>query len=105
MVWLFAIVAVLMLGGVAVVAAGRGGEMAPTYDDRPDVLLPSDRALSAADLRAVRFTVGVRGYRASEVDALLARLADEMSRTSPAPVPTDGPEGRDQDAAPPADHS
>ena len=43
-----------------------------------DVLVPTDRPLTGADLRRVRFTVGLRGYRAAEVDALLARLADEL---------------------------
>ena len=35
MMWFFAILIVLALGGVAVVAAGRGQPMAPAYDDRP----------------------------------------------------------------------
>jgi DivIVA domain-containing protein len=76
--WLFAIVVVLVLGGVAVVAAGRGEPMSPAYDDRPDALVPAGRPLTGADLRAVRFSVALRGYRMSEVDALLARLAAEL---------------------------
>lgn len=76
--WLFAIVVVVVLGGVAVVAAGRGEPMARAYDDRPDALVPADRALRAADLRQVRFSVALRGYRMSEVDALLSRLAAEL---------------------------
>jgi DivIVA domain-containing protein len=76
--WLFAIVVVVVLGGVAVVAAGRGEPMAPAYDDRPDALVPADRSLTAADLRKVRFSVALRGYRMSEVDALIARLAAEL---------------------------
>lgn len=78
MMWLFAILIVLAMGGVAMVAAGRGGSMAPAYDDRPDLALPTDRALAASDLRTVRFPLAVRGYRMSDVDALLARLATEL---------------------------
>ena len=76
--WLFAIVVVVVLGAVAVVAAGRGEPMARAYDDRPDALVPADRSLTAADLRKVRFSVALRGYRMSEVDALLTRLAAEL---------------------------
>ena len=50
MMWLFAILIVLAMGGVAVVASGRGGSMAPAYDDRPDLDLPTDRPLAARDL-------------------------------------------------------
>ena len=77
MMWFFAILVVLLLGAIAVVAAGKGAPLAPEYDDRPDALVPADRPLTAEDLRRVRFSVAFRGYRMSEVDALLARLADE----------------------------
>lgn len=78
MMWLFAILIVLAMGAVAMVASGRGGSMAPAYDDRPDLALPTDRRLAAPDLRGVRFPLAVRGYRMSDVDALLARLATEL---------------------------
>lgn len=81
MMWVFAIVVVIVLGGVAVVAAGRGEPMAPAYDDRPDALVPANRRLTGADLRKVRFSVALRGYRMSEVDALLARLGAELEDT------------------------
>lgn len=77
MMWVFAIAIVLVLGGVAVVAAGRGVPMARAYDDRPDVTVPAEGPVSAEDLRRVRFTLAFRGYRMSEVDALLDRLARE----------------------------
>jgi DivIVA domain-containing protein len=79
MTWFVAILAVVVIGAVAVVAAGRGGTMAETFDDRPDARVPADRPLTASDLRAVRFSTALRGYRMSEVDALLDRLAAEMS--------------------------
>ena len=79
MTWFFAILVVAVIGGVAVVAAGRGGAMAETFDDRPDARVPADRPLTAEDLRGMRFSTALRGYRMSEVDALLDRLAAEMT--------------------------
>lgn len=90
MTWLFAALVVLAMGGVAMVAAGRGGSMPPAHDDRPDLAVPADRLLSAADLRSVRFPLALRGYRMSEVDELLARLADELEERR---HPGDGPSG------------
>ena len=78
MMWFFAILAVLALGGIALVASGYGSPLARVYDDRPDVTLPADRELSGDDLRRVRFGMVLRGYRMSEVDALLDRLAGEL---------------------------
>jgi DivIVA domain-containing protein len=83
MMWFFAVLVVLALGGVAVVASGVGAPLAPAYDDRPDALVPTDRPLTGADLRSIRFTTAVRGYRASEVDALLDRLATQLDGSPP----------------------
>ena len=41
MMWFFAILVVLALGGVALLAAGRGAPMAEVYDDRPDSSVPA----------------------------------------------------------------
>jgi len=96
MTWVFAILLVLALGGVAAVAAGRGTPLAPAGPDRPEVALPGDRPLGAADLRGVRFSLGFRGYRMDEVDALLDRLATEMETREPGgsagPGPADPPD-------------
>ena len=89
MTWFFAFLIVALMGAVAVVAAGRGGSMAETFDDRPDSRVQADGPLTAADLRRVRFSTAFRGYRMSEVDALLDRLAAEMA---PGPTAT-GPTG------------
>jgi DivIVA domain-containing protein len=75
MTWFFAVVVVVLMGGVAVVAVGRGGSMAETFDDRPDATIPAEGPMTGQDLRAVRFSTAFRGYRMSEVDALLERLA------------------------------
>ena len=77
MVWFFAILLVLALGGIAVVASGRGTPMSDAWDDRPDAEVPAEGSLGADDLRRVRFSLAFRGYRMSEVDALLDRLARE----------------------------
>ena len=76
--WFFAILIVLALGGVAVVAAGRGAPLAEVYDDRPDAEVPATGPIRASDLRQVQFSLAFRGYRMSEVDALLDRLATEL---------------------------
>ena len=76
--WLFAVVIVAVLGAVAVVANGRGGSLAPVFDDRPDARVQAVGPLAAEDLRGVRFSTALRGYRMSEVDALLDRLAAEL---------------------------
>lgn len=82
MMWFFAILVVLALGGVAVVASGYGSPMVRVHPDRPDVKVPSGR-LSGADLRRVRFSTAVRGYRMDEVDALLSRLAAQLEQADP----------------------
>ncbi len=87
MMWFFAILIVLAMGGVAMLAAGRGAPLAEVYDDRPDASVPATGPLGADDLRRVRFSLAFRGYRMSEVDALLDRLASEREQTST-------PEGR-----------
>ncbi len=82
MTWFFAVLVVLLIGAVAVVASGRGGALAEAYDDRPDSRVQAEGPLSAADLRGVRFSTAFRGYRMSEVDALLDRLAAELEATT-----------------------
>ena len=78
MTWIMVLVIVLVAGAIAVIAAGAGGSMATEYDDRPDAVVPAEGPLSAADLKRIRFSTAVRGYRASEVDALLDRLAAQL---------------------------
>jgi DivIVA domain-containing protein len=102
--WFFAILVVLALGGIALVAAGRGAPLAEVYDDRPDATVPGDGPLRAEDLRRVRFSLALRGYRMSEVDALLDRLAGQLEHAvEPAVEPAGDPAGepeRGGDAAP-----
>jgi DivIVA domain-containing protein len=102
MMWVFAVLIVLAMGGIALLAAGRGEPMKPAYDDRPDALVPIDRTITPDDLRRVRFSLAFRGYRMSEVDALLARLALEQElRAAPPPAdqaPDDARDDAEDDA-------
>lgn len=95
MMWFFAILIVLAMGGIAVVAAGRGTPMQPAYDDRPDSLVPAQGDLVGEDLRRVRFPLAFRGYRMAEVDTLLDRVAAQLEAGAK-------PEGRGPGAATPA---
>ncbi|MBA2446193.1 MAG: DivIVA domain-containing protein [Nocardioidaceae bacterium] len=81
MTWVWIVVIVLVIGGLSVVLVGRGESMAEVYDDRPDSTIPTGRPLTADDVRDVRFSTALRGYRMDEVDALLSRLqADLLAR-------------------------
>jgi DivIVA domain-containing protein len=86
MMWFFAILIVLALGGVAAVAAGRGEPLSEAYADLPDALVPAEGPLTSRDLRSVRFSLTFRGYRMSEVDALLDRLAVQLEPVVAEPV-------------------
>lgn len=68
----------LVLFVAAVVATREGPVMAPAPQDLPDLALP-DEPLRPADLERVRFSMAPRGYRMSEVDAVLDRLAAELA--------------------------
>lgn len=106
MMWVFAILVVLAIGSIAVVAAGRGTPLQEEYDDRPDAFVPApDTLLGPGDLKTVRFSLAVRGYRMAEVDELLSRLARQLEEAAGEPAPRalpapaassgDGPEARE----------
>ena len=74
-----ALLGVLLVLFVAAVLATRDGPgMAPAPQDLPDLALP-EGPLGAQDVAAVRFSTAPRGYRMSEVDAVLDRLAAELA--------------------------
>jgi DivIVA domain-containing protein len=80
MEWLIAVVAVAALGVAAMAAAGGMGQMSrdPVYDVyRQD--LPTGGALTAEELKNIRFGVALRGYAMAQVDDLLDRLALEIA--------------------------
>jgi DivIVA domain-containing protein len=68
----------LVLFAAAVVATRDGGGLADAPQDLPDLALP-DGPLRADDVERVRFSMAPRGYRMSEVDAVLDRLAAELA--------------------------
>ena len=78
MVTVLAVIAVLLVLFAAGVVATRGDvELAEAPPDVADLALPAG-PLRADDVRRVRFGVTLRGYRMSEVDALLERLAGQL---------------------------
>lgn len=94
--WFFAILLVLLMGGIAVVAAGRGQPMSEPGNDRPEPVLPVGD-ISGDDLRRARFTLALRGYRMSEVDALLDRLARQLDQPTAQPHPPGSPRAHGDD--------
>jgi DivIVA domain-containing protein len=76
------ILALLVVGGVLFLAAsfafGRGEEMAPALPEGTPVELPDDRLARGDDLRALKLSVALRGYRMDEVDWLLDRLSEQV---------------------------
>jgi DivIVA domain-containing protein len=74
--WVLVIAAIVF--GVAVLALGRGDALAPAPADRVEPQLP-DRPLRPQDVDELRLPQGLRGYRMSEVDLVLARLRDELA--------------------------
>ncbi len=91
--WVWVVLIVVLIGAVAVVASGRGGALAEVYDDRPDSTMPAGRPLTADDLREMRFSTAVRGYRMDEVDALLARLQVDLLARERREPPSDAEPG------------
>jgi DivIVA domain-containing protein len=95
----------LFLGGS--VLLGRGETQPPADPDRSPLELPEDRPVTADDVRGVRMSVTVRGYRMTEVDWLLEQLAQaleerdaevaalraRLEEAGPAPGADDAPAG------------
>jgi DivIVA domain-containing protein len=59
-------------------AFGRGEELAPMPADGTPVELPDDRPTRGDDVRRLRLSVVLRGYRMSEVDWVLDQLARQL---------------------------
>jgi DivIVA domain-containing protein len=98
------IVAVAVLAGVAVVASTRW----PVFDDEPedvrDLGLPRDRPLRSGDVPGLRFRIGLRGYRMSDVDQVLDRLRgaleDAEARSERPPNPPADPQATQREPEP-----
>ena len=78
------LVGVLLVGGVLFLGAslllGRGETQPPADLDVSPVELPDDRPVTGDDVRALRISVAVRGYRMTEVDWLLDQFALALDR-------------------------
>src|SRR5918997_2815571 len=76
------VLGLLVVGGLLFLGAsmllGRGETQPPAELDRSPVELPDDRPVTGEDVRALRISVAVRGYRMTEVDWLLEQLAQAL---------------------------
>lgn len=76
------VVGVLVVGGLLFLAGsvllGRGETQPPAELDRSPMELPDDRPVTAEDIRALRISPAVRGYRMTEVDWLLDQFAQTL---------------------------
>ena len=80
MVTVLAVLGVLVvLFAAAAVATRDRPLLADAPPDRPDLELPDERPLQAEDVAGVRFGMTLRGYRMSEVDQVLDRVAEELA--------------------------
>ena len=84
LLWYLVIAA--LVGGVVFVAAvfvfGRGEQMAPLPAQTSPAQLPEEGAVAASDVKALRFSLALRGYRMSDVDWALDRLGGELGLLS-----------------------
>jgi DivIVA domain-containing protein len=115
------VVGVLVVGGLLFLGAslllGRGETQPPAELDRSPVELPDDRPVTADDVRALRISPVLRGYRMTEVDWLIdqfalvleerdaeiAALTEQLAARSQEPRPEPDDDGADDDPAPPDD--
>ncbi len=99
----------LVIFGIAVVIFGRGEQMAPLSPRASPTELP-DEGMTGDDVRSMRFAMALRGYRMSDVDWALERMADELDRLKSQVTALSGglerqvsaPEGTDGEPAVPA---
>jgi DivIVA domain-containing protein len=64
--------------GVVVLITGADPGLGPAEPDGRAVPLPGGRPLAEPDVEALRFDVALRGYRMSQVDGALRRLAYDL---------------------------
>jgi DivIVA domain-containing protein len=79
---LLVLVVVLVIAGlvygVVTLLAGEDPGLSPADPDGRARPLPNNRSLSEYDLKTVRFDVGFRGYRMTQVDRVLRRTAYDI---------------------------
>lgn len=74
---LFVLLALLAIGVIAVLVAGKIGQLEDPVIDRyrPEIPLAP---LSVTDVESFRFATAVRGYRMEDVDEALGRLTETL---------------------------
>jgi len=63
---------------IVVLVTGDDPGLTAARHDGPPLDLPTDRPLSESDVLATRFDTGMRGYRTSQVDEAVARVAYDV---------------------------
>jgi DivIVA domain-containing protein len=80
--FLLSVIGVLVVGGLLFLGGslllGRGETQPPAELDRSPMELPDDRPVTGDDIRALRISPAVRGYRMTEVDWLLDQFAQTL---------------------------
>lgn len=79
---IYLVVMVLVAAVVFLLASlvfGRGEEMPPLPPGASPTRLPAED-VTAEDVRALKFQIVLRGYKMTEVDWALGRLADEVEQ-------------------------
>ena len=117
------VVGVLVVGGLLFLGAslllGRGETQPPAELDRSPVELPDDRPVTADDVRALRISPVLRGYRMTEVDWILdqfalvleerdaeiAALTEQVAERTPATQDESADDDTDTTDAPPTTRS
>lgn len=75
----FVLLAALVVLGTVLVLSGRA-DPGVRSADRPEPTPLPQGPVTAADVRGLRFRVGLRGYRMEDVDAALAAMAADLER-------------------------
>jgi len=92
----------LVVFGLAVFVFGRGEQLAPLSPRTSPTELP-EKGIEGTDIRKVKFAMALRGYRMSDVDWALERMADEIDRLRQELAAADPVDSGTQDDAGPAD--
>ncbi|MFE3636388.1 DivIVA domain-containing protein [Streptomyces cellostaticus] len=82
LMFLFLVVALAVVVAAVTLAVVSGGERGPLPEAVPERLrdpLPPDRPVGGQDVANLRFPLAPRGYRMSDVDDALGRLAAELA--------------------------
>ena len=75
---------IVVLVGLALVLARNLPVLDDEAEDVADNGLPADRLLRSDDIPRLRFRVGLRGYRMSDVDAALEAVRRSLAAAEPA---------------------